>query len=63
MRHDQGAQAVDSRIGIGRVGGVELVAISDPGRIAQLFELVHQFQVVVARNAKDVLHTCFFQAT
>ena len=52
VRHDHCAEAVDSRIRIGRVGGVELVAISNPGRFTSVFELLHESQVVIAGNAK-----------
>ena len=38
VRHNQSTKAVDSRIRIGRVGRVELVTISNPGRITQVFE-------------------------
>src|SRR5262245_51592487 len=39
VRHNQRANAIDSRIRIGRVRGIELVAISNPGRLTAVFEL------------------------
>src|SRR5262249_934076 len=62
VRHNQRADAVDSRIRIGRVGGIELVAISNPSWFTPVFELLHEFQVVIAGNTKDVPNTNFLQA-
>ena len=45
----------------GRLGCVELVAISNPGRLTAVFELLHESQVVIARNAKDVPNASFLQ--
>src|SRR5262249_30042881 len=61
VRHDQRADAVDSCISIGRVRCVELVAISNPGRCAPFLQLLHKFEVVVARHTKDMPNTSFFQ--
>lgn len=47
VRHIERAEAVDSCIRIGRMGGVQLVAISNPGRFTPVFELLHEFQVVI----------------
>ena len=63
VRHNQRTNAVDSRIRIGRVGSVELVAIPNPGRLTALFELLHEFEVVIAGNAKDVANTSFLKTT
>src|SRR5262249_17979039 len=60
--HNQRANAVDSRISIGRIGRVELVAVSNPGGLTAVFELLHEFEVVVAGNTKDVPNTGFVQA-
>ena len=60
--HNHRADAVDSRIRIGRLGGIELVAVSNPGRLTQVFELLHEFEVVIAGNTKDVANTSFLKA-
>ena len=54
VRHNQGTKAVDSRIRIGRVGRVEFVAISNPGRFTPVLELLHEFEIVIARHTEDV---------
>ena len=63
VRHNHRADAVDSCIRIGRVGGVELVAISNPGRLTPVLQLLHESEVVVARHTKDVIDPCFLQTT
>jgi hypothetical protein len=62
VRHNQGTKAVDSRIRIGRVGRVEFVAISNPGRFTAVLELLHELEIVIARHAEDVPNTSFLQA-
>src|SRR5215469_14237130 len=62
MRNHHRADAVDSRISIRRVGGVEFVAISDPGRLAKVFELLHEFKVVIARHTENVPNASFLKA-
>src|SRR5215467_13148363 len=54
--------AVDSRIRIGGVGSIELVAISNPSRFTAVFELLHELQVVIAGDTKDVANTSFLKA-
>src|SRR5262249_40547014 len=62
VRYNQGAKAVDSRIGIGRVGRIEFVAISNPGRFTPVLQLLHKFEIVIARHTEDVPNTSFLQA-
>src|SRR5262249_46382829 len=63
VRHNQRANAIDSRIRIGRVRAIELVAISNPSRLTAVFELLHESEVVIAGDTKDVANTGFLQAT
>src|SRR5947209_11731794 len=56
-------KAPDARIPVSGAGRVQLVAVPDPGGLAPVFGLLHQFEVVVARNTKDVLDASLLQAT
>src|SRR4029077_1977822 len=60
--HNHRADAVDSRVRIRRVGGVKLAAVSNPGRLTAVFELLHESQVVIAGNTKQVANTSLLQA-
>jgi hypothetical protein len=62
VRHNQRANSVDSCIRIGSVGCVELVAIANPGRFTPVLQLLHEFEIVIARHTKDVPNTSFLQA-
>ena len=56
------AQAVNSSITVGGIGAVELVASADPGRLAAIFQLLHELQVVIAGNTEDVPDACLMKA-
>src|SRR5215471_15386727 len=60
--HTQGAEAVDSCIGIGRIGCVKLVAISNPGWCTPVLQLLHELEIVIARHTEDVPNTRFLKA-
>ena len=57
------ADPIDSRIRIRRVGGVELIAISNPGRLTSVFQLLHQTKIVIARHTENVLDSRFLKTT
>src|SRR5262245_54229088 len=61
VRHNQRTDAIDSCIRIGRVGCIELVTISNPRWFAPVLQLLHEFEIVVARHAEDVANASFFQ--
>ena len=54
VRHQQRADAIQPRIAVRRVGGVQFVACADPFQRAGVLELLQQREVVVAGNAKQV---------
>ena len=62
MRHCHYTDAVDSRIRIRPVGGVELAAVSNPARPTTVLQLLYEFEVVIAGNTKEVANTNFLQA-
>src|SRR5215469_3623902 len=62
VRYTECAEAVDSCIRIGRVGCVELIAISDPDRFTPVLELLHESEIVIAWHTEDVPNTSFLQA-
>src|SRR5215468_9691491 len=62
VRHNQRADAVDSRICIGRIGRIELVAISNPDGFTSVLELLHESEVVIARHTEEVPNTSLVQA-
>src|SRR5262249_47042971 len=60
--HSQCADALDSCIRISRVGRVKLVTISNPGRFTPILQLLHEFEVVIARHTEDVPNPNLLQA-
>src|SRR5215475_3547971 len=62
VRHTHRTDAVNSCIRISRVGRIELIAVSNPRRFTAVFQLLHEFEVIVAGNTKDVPHASFLQA-
>jgi hypothetical protein len=61
IRYHQTGQAVQSSVSVGRVRGVELVAVADPSWCATLLDQTHEHQVVVARNAEQVANAGFIE--
>ena len=51
----QGTQPMEPCVAIGGIGGVQLITGADPGWIAALRYLLHELQIVVTRNAEEVL--------
>jgi hypothetical protein len=60
--HNHRADAVYSRVSIRRVGGVKIVAVSNPGRLTAVFKLLHESQVVITGNTKQVANTSLLKA-
>src|ERR1700722_3546749 len=54
-------QAANSSVTVGGIRTVQLVASANPGRVASVFQLLHELQVVIARNAKDVPDACLIK--
>jgi hypothetical protein len=45
------------------VGAVELVTISNPGRLSSVFQLLHQTKIVIARHTENMFDARFLKTT
>src|SRR5215831_4231501 len=52
---------MEACVPVGGIGAVQLIAGTDPGWITPLRYLLHELQVVVTRNAEEVLDSSLVQ--